>query len=88
MINTLEDLILHVTGTRNITVDNFPIILDEISKLQNMQLIGCKDHYKVLTKKITEFYVVTRAEFIAKSFNLNMDDRRLKTLRNRKAAKV
>lgn len=86
LIMQLEDKILHVVGTNDIHLETLIIIFKEISKMNDICLIGCKEHVKILTKKIIEFYVTIRGEFIAKSYNISRDERKQKTKKHRKLA--
>lgn len=72
----MEETILTVVGTETIHLGTLTRIFEEVGKIENLSLIGCKDHTETLTKKIIEFYIVTRGEFIADSYNKNTDARK------------
>lgn len=87
LISQLEDKILHVVGTNNVHLETLIRIFEEVAKIKNIPLIGCKEHAKILTKKMIEFYITIRGEFIAKSYNVNRDEQNQKTKKFRKLAK-
>ena len=76
LITKIEETILAVVGRKSMKLDTLIMVFEEVGKLNNIHLIGCKEHAKHLSKKIIQFFVTIRGEFIAKSYNFNRDERK------------
>lgn len=87
LIGQLENAALRVAGQLQIKSNTLYQIVDEVSRLENVPLIGCRDHAQNLTQKIINYYLITRAHFLTKSYNKNNDSKKQKTKSLRKSYK-
>lgn len=88
LLKTLETAVLDVVGKLTVKENTLHQIVERVAEMESLTLVGCVRHEKELTKDITTFYLIMRANFIAKSVNKNYDARKIKTKMNRKKAKL
>jgi len=87
LTKTLEKVVLHVVGKITIKENTLYQIFDIIAQIKNIGFVGCIEHKMELTKKIINFYLVMRAQFLAASFNERNNAKKIKTKNSRKNAK-
>lgn len=88
LTGTLESTILDVVGKFGITINTLHTAVERLSEHKGLPMVGCEDHRQETTRRIVDFYIVMRGHFLAKSFNANNDEARIKTKRMRKNAKL
>lgn len=88
LLTELECKILEVIGKLGIHINSLSLVLQEIKTIKKLHFIGCAEHTKYLTKKIAQYYIITRGHFIAKKYNTRIEERRKKTQMHRKMAKI
>ncbi|XP_043267642.1 uncharacterized protein [Venturia canescens] len=84
----MESTVLDVVGKFGVKIDTLHIILDRLSELKGLPMVGCEEHRLEITRRVVDFYLVMRGQFLAKSFNANNNEARTKTKRLRKHAKL
>lgn len=87
LIATLESAVLYVLSTNPINQDTLSQIL---FKLENtfIPFIGCSEHKDKFTSAIVRFYLVSRMHFICKRKNIIDEEKKEKTRKLRKQAKL
>ncbi|KAK0169713.1 hypothetical protein PV328_010357 [Microctonus aethiopoides] len=87
-IESLEEDVLTVVGTKTIKCNTMHQILDKISLRQSLLKLGCLEHTKELMVKIINYFIVMRGHFLTKLLNKNLNQRKLLTRKHRKNAKL
>ncbi|XP_057324072.1 uncharacterized protein LOC130666811 isoform X1 [Microplitis mediator] len=88
LIEHLERIVLTTVGTKTITIDTMYQIANDLSKSEIPALVGCDEHKKKLTRTIINNFLIMRGHFLAKSYNNRNCEKKMKTKRNRKNAKL
>lgn len=88
LVKTLEAAVLDVVRKLTVKENTLRQIVERVGEMEYLTLVGCPNHEKELTKNIVTFYLIMRANFIAKSVNKNYDAQKIKTKMNRKKAKL
>lgn len=88
LVQSLEDAFLEVVGTLSIKDNTLHQIVERVSKIENLTIVGCLHHGPEITKKVSTFYLVMRAHFLAKSVNENLNAKKIKSKMNRKNSKL
>lgn len=88
LLTQLESKVLEVIGKLGIHINSLHQILEEVENIHKLQFVGCAAHTKELTKKIVQYYIITRGHFIAKNFNSRIEEKRKKSQMHRKMAKL
>lgn len=84
----LECIVLDIVGKLTVKINTLHQILDRVGNIDILPYVGCEEHYKELTKKVLNFYIITRGHFLGKSFNQNNNARKIKSKSNRKISKL
>ncbi|XP_053596452.1 putative mediator of RNA polymerase II transcription subunit 24 [Microplitis demolitor] len=87
LIRQLEIQVLIVVGTKNFTSGTMFQILEKVSQLDELPILGCEKHRKEFMIKIIINFIVMRGHFLTDSFNHNVNNRQIMTKRMRKFAK-
>ncbi|XP_044594965.1 putative mediator of RNA polymerase II transcription subunit 24 isoform X1 [Cotesia glomerata] len=87
LIRQLEIQVLIVVGTKNFRSNTMFQILEKISQLENLPILGCEKHRKEFMIKIINNFIVMRGHFLTDFFNRNVNNRQIMTKRMRKFAK-
>lgn len=88
LIQSLEEDVLSVVGTKTIKCNTMHQILDKISLRQSLPTVGCAEHTKQLMVKVINYFIVMRGHFLAKLFNKNLNQRKILTRKYRKTVKL
>ncbi|XP_044595407.1 uncharacterized protein LOC123272579 isoform X2 [Cotesia glomerata] len=88
LIQSLEEDVLSVVGTKTIKCNTMHQILVKISLRQSLPTVGCAKHTKQLMVKVINYFIVMRGHFLAKLFNKNLNQRKILTRKHRKTAKL
>lgn len=70
LITILEKVILETVHNSNLNADTLFQITYALQE-HTLPLVGCENHAETLSKIIVRFYLMMRAEFIAKKYNKN-----------------
>ncbi|XP_043471062.1 uncharacterized protein LOC122504190 [Leptopilina heterotoma] len=87
LTETLENVILSIVAGGQLNCDTFFHITQELEKYK-LPLIGCENHTVEFTKSIVSFYLITRAHFIAKRYNVINNSTKEKSKKCHKDAKL
>ncbi|XP_053595398.1 integrator complex subunit 1 homolog [Microplitis demolitor] len=87
LIRQLEIQVLIVVGTKNFTSYTMFQILEKVSQLDDLPILGCEKHRKEFMIKIINNFIVMRGHFLTDFFNRNVNNRQIMTKRMRKFAK-
>lgn len=87
LIRQLENHVLTVVGTKNFTSNTMFPILQKISTINDLPVLGCDEHRKQFMIKIINNFIVMRGHFLTDFFNRNINNRQIMTKRMRKYAK-
>lgn len=87
LLGMIEETILNIVKKESVNCDMLFQITYALQEL-SLPLIGCCEHKMQLTKSVTSFYIIIRAEFLAKSYNKMNYQAKQKTRKARKDAKL
>ncbi|XP_074110938.1 uncharacterized protein LOC141535065 isoform X2 [Cotesia typhae] len=88
LIKKLEKIVLTVVGTKTVKVNTMHQILNRISRIKYLPILGCDIHKKILMSNIINNFVVMRGNFLANLVNRTLNERNMMTKKRRKDSKL
>lgn len=83
----IERALLKVIGLHSLNEDTLIQALDKLARA-NLPRVGCSQHKQDLSIKLVNYYFISRANQVAKCYNKIYDDKKHKTKKMRKNAKL
>lgn len=83
----LEECVLRAISKSKIHINIIDDIYEEMKK-KKLQIVGCYNHTKDVTKKVVNTYIIIRSHFLATAENKRYDSARVKIRMHRKNAKL